>query len=71
MVCFIFRGQLQTVFDRLVEVTVLDSEDARNLSLLGRPDLNVTYTKIHCWELTDFEKAVFLDADTLVSCWSQ
>ena len=59
------------MFDRLVEVTVLDSEDARNLSLLGRPDLNVTYTKIHCWELTDFDKAVFLDADTLVSWWSQ
>ena len=56
------------MFDCLVEVGMLDSEDARNLSLLGRPDLNITYTKIHCWELTQFEKGVFLDADTLVSC---
>jgi glycogenin glucosyltransferase len=49
-----------------VEVSVLDSKDARNLSLLGRPDLNVTFTKIHAWELTQFQKCVFLDADTLV-----
>lgn len=48
-------------------MNVLDSNDPINLSLLGRPDLNVTFTKLHCWRLTQFDKAVFLDADTLVS----
>ncbi|XP_060563338.1 uncharacterized protein LOC132722792 [Ruditapes philippinarum] len=60
------RSQLAQVFDVIQEVNVLDSNDPINLSLLGRPDLNVTFTKLHCWRLTQFDKAVFLDADTLV-----
>jgi len=64
---YIFRTQLAQVFDLLQEVNVLDSEDPVNLSLLGRPDLNVTFTKLHCWRLTQYDRAVFLDADTLVS----
>ncbi|XP_070173347.1 glycogenin-1-like isoform X4 [Littorina saxatilis] len=60
------RGQLQAVYDELVTVGTVDSEDERNLALLGRPDLNLTFTKIHCWELTQYQKCVFLDADTLV-----
>ncbi|XP_033760498.1 glycogenin-1-like isoform X1 [Pecten maximus] len=60
------RNQLRRVFDLLYEVNLLDSKDASNLQLLGRPDLNVTFTKFHCWRLTMFDKAVFLDADTLV-----
>ncbi|XP_021351516.1 glycogenin-1-like isoform X4 [Mizuhopecten yessoensis] len=60
------RNQLRRVFDLLYEVNLLDSKDPDNLQLLGRPDLNVTFTKFHCWRLTMFEKAVFLDADTLV-----
>lgn len=45
---------------------VLDSGDAAHLALLQRPELGITFTKIHCWNLTQFEKCVFLDADTLV-----
>lgn len=60
------RSQLAQVFDVIREVNVLDSRDPVNLSLLGRPDLNVTFTKLNCWRLTDFDKCVFLDADTLV-----
>ncbi|XP_060080354.1 glycogenin-1-like isoform X2 [Ylistrum balloti] len=60
------RNQLRRVFDLLYEVNLLDSKDASNLQLLGRPDLNVTFTKFHCWRLTMYDKAVFLDADTLV-----
>ncbi|XP_025078849.1 glycogenin-1-like isoform X4 [Pomacea canaliculata] len=60
------RLQLQAVFHLVQEVDLLDSKDEQNLSLLGRPDLNVTFTKLHCWRLTQFQKAVFLDADTLV-----
>lgn len=66
-VVFICRLQLQAVFHLVQEVDLLDSKDEQNLSLLGRPDLNVTFTKLHCWRLTQFQKAVFLDADTLVS----
>ena len=63
-----FRSQLAQVYDHIQEVDLLDSKDPKNLTLLGRPDLNVTFTKLHCWRLTQFDKAVFLDADTLVSC---
>lgn len=61
-----FRNQLARVFDMIYDVNLLDSRDAANLQLLGRPDLSVTFTKLHCWRLTMFDKAVFLDADTLV-----
>ena len=45
----------------------MDSADHQNLNLLGRPDLSHTYTKLHAWRLTQYDKCVFLDADTLVS----
>lgn len=48
-------------------VDVLNSEDTVNLRLIGRPDLGVTFTKIHCWRLTQYSKCVFLDADCVVS----
>jgi len=60
------RQQLDTVFDSVTLVNVLDSNDPVNLDLLSRPDLGVTFTKLHCWRLTQFSKCVFLDADILV-----
>lgn len=60
------RQQLSEVFDLISVVDVLDSKDKANLALLTRPDLGVTFTKLHCWRLTQYKKAVFLDADTLV-----
>ncbi|XP_077315094.1 glycogenin-1-like isoform X2 [Lithobates pipiens] len=62
------RGILREVFDEIVEVDVLDSEDSVRLSLLKRPELGVTFTKIRCWTLTQYTKCVFLDADTIVLC---
>uniref|UniRef100_A0A1I8BNT3 glycogenin glucosyltransferase n=1 Tax=Meloidogyne hapla TaxID=6305 RepID=A0A1I8BNT3_MELHA len=47
-------------------VNVLDSGDETNLALIGRPDLGITFTKLHCWRLTQYTKCVFLDADTFV-----
>ena len=64
---FCYREQLQSVFDVVKVVDVLDSKDETNLALLKRPELGITFTKLHCWRLTEFEKCVFLDADTLVS----
>lgn len=60
------QGQLRAVFDEVVDVSALDSEDAANLTLLERPELGITFTKLHAWKLTTYAKCVFLDADTLV-----
>lgn len=60
------RTKLLNVFDIVQDVTVMDSEDETNLSLMQRPELGITFTKLHCWKLTQFSKCVFLDADTLV-----
>ncbi|VDO35973.1 unnamed protein product [Onchocerca flexuosa] len=60
------REELAATFDAISMVDVLNSEDTANLRLIGRPDLGVTFTKIHCWRLTQYSKCVFLDADCLV-----
>lgn len=57
---------LEKVFDEVVLVNVLDSGDSAHLALMKRPELGVTLTKLHCWELTQFSKCVFMDADTMV-----
>ncbi|XP_054479920.1 glycogenin-2 isoform X2 [Anoplopoma fimbria] len=62
------RLTLEDVFDEVITVDVMDSDDRLHLSWLGRPDLGITFTKIHCWTLTQYSKCVFLDADTLVLC---
>ena len=36
-----------------------------NLRLLDRPDLALSLTKINIWQLTQFQKCVYLDADVL------
>lgn len=60
------RSRMSEVFDDVIEVNVMNSNDEVNLSLMARPELGVTFTKLHCWKLTQFTKCVFLDADTLV-----
>jgi glycogenin glucosyltransferase len=57
---------LSRVFTRVVTVDPLNSEDPTHLALMSRPELGITFTKLHCWNLTDYSKCVFLDADTLV-----
>ncbi|XP_067841804.1 glycogenin-2 isoform X3 [Heptranchias perlo] len=60
------RCVLERLFDEVIEVNVLDSSDSAHLALLTRPELGVTFTKIHCWRLIQYSKCVFMDADTLV-----
>ncbi|NXU11442.1 GLYG2 protein, partial [Pardalotus punctatus] len=62
------RSVLSSVFDEVIEVDVLDSADSVHLALMQRPELGVTFTKLHCWTLTQYSKCVFMDADTLVLC---
>ncbi len=63
----VFRAVLQKIFDEVMLVDVLDSGDTAHLAMMKRPDLGVTFTKLHCWTLTHYSKCVFMDADTLVS----
>ncbi|VDM52006.1 unnamed protein product [Angiostrongylus costaricensis] len=60
------RTELEAQFDEVSHVDVLDSNDQENLALINRPDLGVTFTKLNCWRLVQYNKAVFLDADTMV-----
>ncbi|XP_074848598.1 glycogenin-2 isoform X2 [Carettochelys insculpta] len=64
----VMRTVLCSVFDEVVEVDTIDSADSAHLALLQRPELSVTFTKLHCWTLTQYSKCVFMDADTLVLC---
>jgi glycogenin glucosyltransferase len=57
---------LRQKFDHVEVVDVMNSNDAANLGLLKRPELGITFTKLHCWRLTQYTKCVFLDADCLV-----
>ncbi|KAJ8376022.1 hypothetical protein SKAU_G00066020 [Synaphobranchus kaupii] len=60
------KAALHNIFDEVRLVDVLDSGDSAHLAMLKRPDLGVTFTKLHCWILTHFSKCVFMDADTMV-----
>ena len=60
------RARLSATWDELTVVDVLDSEDTERLALLTRPELGVTFSKLHVWRLTQYSKCVYLDADTLV-----
>ncbi|MGH0144113.1 UNVERIFIED_CONTAM: hypothetical protein FKN15_063020 [Acipenser sinensis] len=59
---------LRCMFDEVIEVKEIDSRDAAHLALMKRPELGITFTKLHCWALIKYTKCVFLDADTLVLC---
>lgn len=71
LICLVTNNVSRSVIDHLsqlyqvISVETLYSNDHDNLELLGRPDLDITFTKIHVWKLTQYKKIVFLDADTL------
>ncbi|XP_028813634.1 glycogenin-1-like [Denticeps clupeoides] len=60
------RAVLNKIYDEVRVVDVLDSGDTAHLVMMKRPDLGVTFTKLHCWALTQYSKCVFMDADTMV-----
>lgn len=60
------RSILARVYDTIEQVDLMNSGDSENLNLMDRPDLGVTFTKLHCWRLTQYEKCVFLDADCML-----
>uniref|UniRef100_A0A5S6QYG1 glycogenin glucosyltransferase n=1 Tax=Trichuris muris TaxID=70415 RepID=A0A5S6QYG1_TRIMR len=60
------RTNLTYVYDVVTDVDLMDSGDAEKLQLIRRPDLGITFTKLHCWKLTQYKKCVFIDADCMV-----
>uniref|UniRef100_A0A2K5BZ49 Glycogenin 1 n=1 Tax=Aotus nancymaae TaxID=37293 RepID=A0A2K5BZ49_AOTNA len=60
------RKVLETVFDEVIMVDVLDSGNSAHLTLMKRPELGVMLAKLHCWFLTQYSQCIFMDADTLV-----
>lgn len=70
LVCLVtpnISAQVQNILSKLYKIVLVDtmrSRDMDNLQLLGRPDLDITFTKIHAWRLSQYSKIVFLDADT-------
>lgn len=59
------RALLARTWDTVLDVEKLDSGDATRLAVLKRPELGITFSKLNVWKLTQFTKAVFLDADTM------
>lgn len=47
-------------------VDTLDSGESTLLTLMKRPQLGVTLSKLHRWSLTQYSKCLFVGADTLV-----
>uniref|UniRef100_A0A3P9CNI9 glycogenin glucosyltransferase n=1 Tax=Maylandia zebra TaxID=106582 RepID=A0A3P9CNI9_9CICH len=60
------QSVLKRIYDEVRVVDVLDSGDTAHLAMMKRPELGVTFTKLHCWTLTHYSKCVFMDADTMV-----
>ncbi|CAM9024437.1 unnamed protein product [Wickerhamomyces anomalus] len=48
-----------------VKTDLIHSNSTHELSLLKRPELKPTFSKINLFKLTQFEKLLYLDADTL------
>ena len=67
LIFFIYYSEsLASTFTKVIKINELTSGNQEILNLINRPELSVTISKIHAWQLTDYEKCVFLDADCLV-----
>ncbi|KAG0142019.1 hypothetical protein CROQUDRAFT_683440 [Cronartium quercuum f. sp. fusiforme G11] len=57
---------LRKVFNLVISVDELRSFGKDELNLLGRQDLSGTITKIHIWRLVQYQRIIYVDADTLI-----
>lgn len=64
------QGQVSLAKGKQRDTRDVSQISLENLALLDRADLGAdqgaALTKLHAWRLTDYEKVLFLDADTLV-----
>lgn len=62
-------NSLGSLYDEVIHVNELHSDESGvEFQLLGRPELNLTFTKINAWNQTRYSQLVYLDADTLPVC---
>ncbi|KAF5395248.1 Glycosyltransferase family 8 [Paragonimus heterotremus] len=61
-----FRNLLKQFFDSVVEVEEIRNINHYNHGVLQRDELKFAFTKVQCWSVIQFSKAVYLDADTVV-----
>ncbi|KAF6779701.1 hypothetical protein AHF37_00726 [Paragonimus kellicotti] len=61
-----FRNLLKQFFDNVIEVEEIQNINHHNRGLLRRDELRFAFTKVQCWSVVQFSKAVYLDADTVV-----
>lgn len=54
------------MYDKTITVPVISAISTANLRIIGRPDLHASLTKLNLWSLTQYERILYLDADTLV-----
>uniref|UniRef100_A0A4W3IWJ3 glycogenin glucosyltransferase n=1 Tax=Callorhinchus milii TaxID=7868 RepID=A0A4W3IWJ3_CALMI len=59
------RTVLGRIFDEVLLVDVLKSQDSSKLILKKTPELSLMLAKLYCWDLTRYSKCVFMDADTM------
>ncbi|EGG09509.1 family 8 glycosyltransferase, partial [Melampsora larici-populina 98AG31] len=57
---------LRKVYNLVISVDAISSSNKDELNLLGRQDLSGTITKIHIWRLVQYQKVIYVDADTLI-----
>lgn len=57
--------ELELRYDYVIPVPIIAGNAPDNLQLLGRLELNETFTKINLWNQTQFKKILYLDADVL------
>lgn len=55
----------QEIYDQIIEVDPIHIPSLENLNLLGRLDLSASLTKLNLWKQIQYQKVVFLDADTV------
>ncbi|KAI3572909.1 family 8 glycosyl transferase [Fusarium oxysporum f. sp. albedinis] len=60
------KTELHRAFDQIIPVEKISGIGNDNLKAIGRPDLHDTLTKLQLWSQTQFDRILFLDADTLV-----
>ncbi|KAL9561404.1 hypothetical protein ACKAV7_014759 [Fusarium commune] len=58
--------ELRRTFDQVISIEKIAGVRNDNLKTIGRPDLQDTLTKLQVWSQTQFDRILFLDADTLV-----
>ncbi|GFQ79977.1 glycogenin-1 [Trichonephila clavata] len=61
-----FRGPLSSVFHVVQCVRAMDSLGTTKLALLEQPELGISFDKLNVWRLTQFNKCVYLNPDTVV-----